>query len=487
MEGAVLRVVSNWFTNCLCPASWQKLTSNPVTKQFRAMALLLTVILSNGALPAQVAVTLAPQTSPASGQPGVTTIGITGSSFPAGAILPAAIDVKLEPSAGGPPVTTKASTITTVAGTTRRVAFVIPATIAVAAPTSYLVSLSGATSTGTAFASSNKAALTINPAPILLSAVPGSATPGQSVVVRLTGQYTNFVQGSTQASFGPGIAVGGAAAGSLGPVTVNSPTTATANIVVNASAAAGARDVTVRTGVQQAVLRSGFTVATAPPPVISDFSPKSAPAGTLVTVTGTNLSPNPAIILNKQGGGTINAPVGDASPTSLAFTIPPGAATGLVKVRVGNNEADSAVPLTIIPSKSFTISALPGAAELVRGQQVAFAVKLNSLDGYTSLAALSVNGLPAGVTGAFKPLRITAGQTSILTLAAPAGQSLGQSDLTIRAEATVDGLPVSATAAARINVIAPTTSFVGRTVVDDARQTPLAGGSAGLCALICAI
>jgi RHS repeat-associated protein len=211
------------------------------------------------------------------------------------------------------------------------------------------------------------------------------------------------------------------------------------------------------------------------PPTITDFTPRSAPAGTLISVTGTNLGPNPTVELARSGGGTINAPVGDASAGSLTFTIPPGAATGRFTIRVGTRGAESPVPLTIVPSKTFTISALPGTADLVRGQQVAFAVKLTSSDGYTSLAALSLSGLPTGITAAFKPSRITAGQTSVLTLTAPASQALGSADLTVRADATVDGFPVSDAAIARLNVIAPTTSFIGRTVVDDALQTPLAG------------
>src|SRR5205085_806842 len=43
-------------------------------------------------------------------------------------------------------------------------------------------------------------------------------------------------------------------------------------------------------------------------PVISDFNPKSGPAGTVVTVTGSSLaatSGTPQVTLNRQGGGAI--------------------------------------------------------------------------------------------------------------------------------------------------------------------------------------
>src|SRR5580700_2940055 len=105
-----------------------------------AYSILLAVCASS-----QTQVTLSTAVSPTSGQPGITSITLTGSNFPAGTIPPASVTVNLQPAAGGATVTTTATTVTTVVGSTRRVAFIIPATIAVSAPTSYLVSISGAT------------------------------------------------------------------------------------------------------------------------------------------------------------------------------------------------------------------------------------------------------------------------------------------------------------------------------------------------------
>src|SRR5882724_2009507 len=73
-------------------------------------------------------------------------------------------------------------------------------------------------------------------------------------------------------------------------------------------------------------------------PTITDFNPKSAPVGTLINVAGTNLQPNAGtaaqVNLVAQGAGTIAAPVSSTSATSIAFVIPPGAATGLIAVKV---------------------------------------------------------------------------------------------------------------------------------------------------------
>ena len=76
----------------------------------------------------------------------------------------------------------------------------------------------------------------------------------------LTGAFTNFVQGATTATFGAGIAVGGAAQGAAGTITVTSATTANAQLTIDAAAALGARDITVKTGIQTATLAAGFTV-----------------------------------------------------------------------------------------------------------------------------------------------------------------------------------------------------------------------------------
>lgn len=134
--------------------------------------------------------------------------------------------------------------------------------INVASPTAYLVSVSGQTTSGATFTSGNSAAITVLPAARIVSVSPSSAMPGQTTAVTITGQYTNFVQGSTQASFGPGISVGGASPGQFGPVTVLTSTTALARLTLDASAAVGARYVTVQTGVQQAILPNGFQAVT---------------------------------------------------------------------------------------------------------------------------------------------------------------------------------------------------------------------------------
>jgi RHS repeat-associated protein len=137
--------------------------------------------------------------------------------------------------------------------------------------------------------------------------------------------------------------------------------------------------------------------------------------------------------------------------------------------------ATSATPLTVTAATTFTMTAAPSSASLIQGQSVAYAITLSSSNGFTQLAGLNVAGVPGGVTATFNPTQITAGQTSILTLVAPASQPIGSAMLTVTASATVSGISVMGSANLNLAVQAPTTSFIGRTVVSNTKETPIAG------------
>jgi RHS repeat-associated protein len=271
---------------------------------------------------AQTAVTLTAATTPATGQPGVTNLSMTGSGFPTGTILPASTTVSLRPASGGAAVTTAAAAVTTVIGSTRRVTFTIPGSIAVLNPTNYLVSVSGTTTAGIAFASTNASAMTINPPALITAVSPATGQAGDTLTVTVAGQYTNFIQGSTQANFGPGISVGNGMEGSFGPVTVTSPTSASVQIRISANGAAGPRTVVAQTGVQQASLLNAFTV-TSPPPAITNVSLASGQQGQSlqVSITGQNTHfAQGATQVSFEAGITINS-MTVANATSLIASV----------------------------------------------------------------------------------------------------------------------------------------------------------------------
>jgi RHS repeat-associated protein len=307
--------------------------------------------------------------------------------------------------------------------------------------------------------------------PIITRVNPNVGQPGQqNLLVAITGQSTHFVQNTTTTNFGTGVTVNS--------TSVTDATDAVANITIAGSAAQGPRTVIITTGTEAAALANGFTVTPGVQPTITDFNPKSAPIGTVVTVTGTNLQPNAGtsaqVTLAQQGGGTLMAPVSSTTPASLSFVIPAGAATGPLSVTVNGQSTTTTVQLTIVPASTFTLSALPNPANVIQGQSTAYAVGLTSNSDFNQLATLGVTGMPSGVTAAFKPQQITAGQTSVLTVSTPSGQALSSSTLTLTASALVSGTSVVQSIPLTLNVQPVTTSFLGRTVVSDSLETPLA-------------
>ena len=138
---------------------------------------------------------------------------------------------------------------------------------------SYTVGLTGSDSL---LSSSASATVTVNtPQVSLLSLTPNIGVQGQqNLSVNITAQSTQFVQGTTSASFGAGIVVSSLA--------VNSPTSATARCYnINSEAVVGSRVVSLTTGNQIATLQSGFSV-TSSAPIITQFRPNSGRQGQAV-------------------------------------------------------------------------------------------------------------------------------------------------------------------------------------------------------------
>jgi len=317
------------------------------------------VLISMPAL-AQTSVKLNASASPSSGQPGVTSVSVTGSGFPSGTISPSAVTVTLTPS-GGSAVTTTASSVGTVIGSTKIVGFLIPGSISVSSPTVYAVTIAGQTTTGTAFQSSNASSLTINPLPFVSSVSPNSGLQGQTLSVTITGQYTSFAIGATQANFGLGISVGGAAAGANGPVSVTSATTATANLTIAGDATVGNRNVTVVTGSQTASLANGFAVNASAdhPPVAVPGGPYSATRPAAVQFNGTSsYDPDSGDTIFYDwnfGDGTTHG----SGPTPSHVYASSGTYTGSLVVTDNHGVSSSAVGFTVTVNAATPV-AVPG-------------------------------------------------------------------------------------------------------------------------------
>ncbi|MFQ5657792.1 MAG: DUF6531 domain-containing protein, partial [Candidatus Methylomirabilales bacterium] len=105
----------------------------------------------------------------------------------------------------------------------------------------------------------------------LVGVDPATGTQGETLTVTLTGSNTSF-DGTTEATFGRNIQVGGGPEGDFGAVAVTNTTSATASLAISATAALGPRTVTARTNTEQVSKADAFAVLAPGPVAISETS-----------------------------------------------------------------------------------------------------------------------------------------------------------------------------------------------------------------------
>jgi hypothetical protein len=209
-----------------------------------------------------------------------------------------------------------------------------------------------------------RAPLSIVPA-IKQISQPGVTQGNQKISVTVTGNNTHFVQGTTTADFGSGITVSS-------PVTVNSPTSLTAQVNADLAATTGPHDVKVTTASEVATLPQSFNVAPAltetslgtvpiTMPAIAQVSPNSGvQAGNYVTVTltGNNHTHFSSSTKADFGSGITPSALTNVSNNSVrtVLTIAPGAATGprTVTLTTGNEVAKLANAFTVLAPANST-------------------------------------------------------------------------------------------------------------------------------------
>jgi streptogramin lyase len=104
--------------------------------------------------------------------------------------------------------------------------------------------------------------------------------------------------------------------------------------------------------------------------------------------------------------------------------------TGLGSVDAGTLAASWAT----VPAPDFGLAAAPGDLQrLAPGEQATFSVQLDAWNGFDSAVALSLSGLPPGVTAAFDPPTLAGPGTSSLVLATAKSAATGLLSLAITA------------------------------------------------------
>ncbi|HXN52696.1 MAG TPA: RHS repeat-associated core domain-containing protein [Candidatus Acidoferrum sp.] len=427
-----------------------------------------------GAFPAvSIPIQLTASTVPSQGEAGVNLVYVTGSGFPSGTIPPINVTVSFAATCGGAPLANATATgVQTLLGTTRRVQVQIPSGLT---PNTYAVSLNGTTSTGTSFSSVNCSSVQVIPL-ATLTLTPNSGNPGSTVAVTISRSNPGFVQGSTVASFGAGTSVGGAADGALGPVTVVSPTSATAQVTINGNAAGGVRTTLVATGSEQ--LLSSFTItSTANPPVLQTVNPNTGQQGQTnesVNLTGqfTHWVQGTSTASFGAGITVASLTVNTATTATAVVNIDAAAAAGARNVSVTTGAE------TVSLANAFTVtqpvggpailsltpnSALPGQAiqVLITAQNTHF---VQGITQFNFGPQISVGGGPASGYG---PVQVTSATTATAQVSVPNNAVVGSRTVVVQTGSEqanlVSGFVVHGTPV--LSSLTPSSAQKGQTLV----------------------
>ena len=311
--------------------------------------------------------------------------------------------------------------------------------------------------------------------PIILAINPPSARLGDTVTINGArfdgrGPERNVVRFTRSQQAGGGQTFG----------SVTQATRTALTVIVPADAATG--PVTVETEGGTATSPNDFVVDQFPAPVITDFNPKRGPAGTQVTLTGTNLKVNandPAVTF-AGSNGRLPALVNSASATEVHTTVPNGAITGVIELTHVGGTAATATAFTVDTEQDFQLTVAPSTTTAVQGGSGTYVVYITSTQStFSQLANLSATGLPAGITATFDPAQITAGASSTLTLKLSGTIAPGSYPLTVHGVASVGGHDLEHTVGATLNVMtAGQTTLSGRVLSTE--KEPIIGATASL-------
>ena len=249
----------------------------------------------------------------------------------------------------------------------------------------------------------------------------------------ITGRYTHFVNGTTTASFGAGI--------TINAVTVTSPTQATVNLSIGASAATGSRNVTMTTGSEVATGLGVFTVL-AGVPALDTINPTTGTQGSTqtLTITGlfTHFQSGVSTVSFSGTGVTAGTPtVNGPTQLQVSVTITAGAPDGArtVTVTTGSESVSKLSAFTVLasPPQISVINPNVGVPNSTVPVTVtgAFTHFVNGTTLARFGAGISVNG---GADGGFGFMNVTSATTATATLTIAAGATLGARDVRVQTD-----------------------------------------------------
>jgi len=386
-----------------------------------------------------VSVTLTSSVVPGTQQAG-NYVYVTGSGYPSGTIPAANVSVFLAASCGGAAVaTTTPSSFQLIVGSTERAQVLLPSSLAAG---KFYVSVSGSTSTGTTFASTNCSTVTVTSpvglaSKLVFTTQPTNGTAGSplaAVVVKVEDTNGNLVTGSTAS-----ITISSTPAGVGGTTTVAAVggIATFSNLVFST---AGSYTLTAASSGLTSATSNSFTIASGGgTPAIVLISPDFGlrAQSILVTITAQNThfqqgvttaNFGPGIAVGTGSSGSFGAVTVTGATTATAqLTIATNAAFGprTVSARTGTEQATlingfsvNGNPTILFVSPNY---AKPGASVTVNisGQFTHF-VQGTSVANFG--AGISVGGAAAGANG---PITVTSSTTATAQLTIGPGATLG--------------------------------------------------------------
>ncbi len=253
--------------------------------------------------------------------------------------------------------------------------------------------------------------ITLSPPPLIALVNPSGGQQGQlGLSVAITGQFTHFVQGTTQASFAAGITVAS--------LTVNSATSLTAVLNIDPAASVGMSSVTVTTGSEVVALANGFTVNPGTP-ILTHVSPNSGQQGQQnlsVVITGQFTHFVQGTSTASFGSGitiislTVNSPTNATAVLNVSPTATVGSAN--VSLATGSEVVMLANGFTVTPGTPAITQVSPNAGQ--QGQQslsVAITGQFTHL-----LQATTVLSFGAGITVASLTVNSASSATAVLNI-----------------------------------------------------------------------
>ena len=254
----------------------------------------------------------------------------------------------------------------------------------------------------------------------LVQGASGNVTISTAVVSGAAESVTLSVSGvpaGATASFGPNSVT----SGSSSTLTINAgtatPGTYTLTVTGTASSATHSTMVTLTISGSP-----DFTLAVSP-------ASQSVVAGNsaVYTVTTTALNGSTQSISLSVSGLPAGA-TGTFSPATVAaggsstLTVTTSATASATTFTVAGtstttHSATASITITAALAPDFSVAVSPASQAIAQGASGTYTVATAPLNGSTQSIALSVSGLPAGVTGTFSPATVTAGGSSTFTVA----------------------------------------------------------------------